>query len=109
MSCGESIELDHSWVSDHFVCESLHPLEEVLVGFSLLAWHFLVENLPQFLQNGPFDDLRQFIYIFRTAKANLSHEQLVLFSVHLELKLFFGVCVWILGDFPFDFMSFAHN
>ena len=95
----EGVEIDDRNISDYLFTQALHPIEEDLIGLSLLARHILVVYLPKSHQDRSFTYFNRVIWLFNSAPPDLFGQDFVLLSHPLPFKFFIWVTVRVLCIF----------
>ena len=106
---GESVKLDRCRVHPDFICQPLHPVEELLVALLLFLWYVLEYHLPELAENGSFDELSRFINMFNPAKIEFSLQDFDLRALHFKLKFFLRIRMWVQGRVLLNLVRFTDN
>ena len=105
----ESIELDRCRVHPDFVCQPLHPVEELLIALLLFLWYVLKYHLPELTEYGSFDVLSRLVNMFYPAKVKFSLQDFDLRALHLKLKFFLRIRMWVQGRVLLNLVRFTDN
>ena len=105
----ESIELDRCRVHPDFVCQTLHPVEKLLIALLLFLWYVLEYHLPELTKDGSFDVLGRLVNMFYPAEIEFSLQDFDLRALHFKLKFFLWVGMWVQGRILLNLVRFTDD